>query len=184
MNNRLYVFNARRRHRLPGVPKRANNSGVTLFTAASVHWSRHRITATVSVNGSMTIEGACALAAMSNMRRSDFAARSRFCVRFSRGMAISGHPSHQYRFHRTSAVSVPVALIMAPTARCSASSANFALHSRVFSRGALDGEVLCLIVGQTQITRSPEQSIFCFLQMVDGLVDFLNRRLNLRLARS
>ena len=35
-----------------GVPKRANSSGVTLFTAASVHCA-DRITAMVKVNGSL-----------------------------------------------------------------------------------------------------------------------------------
>ena len=47
-------------------------------------------------------------------------------------------------------------------------------HGRVVPGQALDGQVLGLVVGKTQIVFRGKQGFFGLLQMVDSLVDFLD----------
>ena len=50
-------------------------------------------------------------------------------------------------------------------------------HGRVATRQFLDGHVLRLVIGQSQIPIGAQQGFLGLLQMVYGLVDFIDSRL-------
>ena len=57
------------------------------------------------------------------------------------------------------------------------------LHRRVLARELFDGKVLRLVVCQAQIPLATQQCLFRFLQMVDGLIDFIYSRLKLAASK-
>ena len=54
---------------------------------------------------------------------------------------------------------------------------EFFRHRRVASRQLLHRHILRLVIGKAQIPISAEKSIFCFLQVIDRFIDFIDGRL-------
>ncbi len=53
------------------------------------------------------------------------------------------------------------------------------LHGRIVASQFLDGQILCLVVGQTEVVLRSYQGILDFLQVGNGLVNLVNGGLEL-----
>ena len=52
---------------------------------------------------------------------------------------------------------------------------KFSRHGWVAPRELFDAHLLRLVIGQSKVAISPNQCFSCFLEMVDGFVDFFDR---------